>query len=138
MDKSTWVNYQHEYGAGYYDPDYYTYSDAPPSPDSHFLYFDADGDGVDDLVVPTTEDASFGARFDPNLMVFQWDAFDPTSPNYLKKTPWVAAKNDPTEFFETPYSIMSTLEFRVVEIRAHLNLAIPGQTIKEFCPTANW
>jgi TonB-linked SusC/RagA family outer membrane protein len=104
MDESTWVKYQHQYGAGYYDPDYYTYSDAPPSPDSHFLYFDADGDGTDDLVVPTTEDASFGARFDPNLMVFQWDAFDPTSPNYLKKTPWIAAKNDPTEFFETPYS----------------------------------
>lgn len=107
MDKSTWVKYQHEYGAGYYDPDYYTYSDVPPSPDGHFLYFDADGDGVDDLVVPTTEDASFGARFDPSLNVFQWDAFDPTSPNYLKKTPWVAAANDPTEFFVTPAS-MST------------------------------
>jgi TonB-linked SusC/RagA family outer membrane protein len=104
MDKSTWIKYQHEYGAGYYDPDYYTYSDAPPSPNSHFWYFDADGDGNDDLVVPTTEDASFGAHFDPSLNVFQWDAFDPTSPNYLKATPWVAAAHDPTDFFQNPLS----------------------------------
>ncbi|MGZ3957523.1 MAG: SusC/RagA family TonB-linked outer membrane protein [Flavisolibacter sp.] len=104
MDKSTWIKYQHQYGAGYYDPDYYTYSDAPPSPDSHFLYFDANGDGVDDLVVPTTEDASFGAKFDPNLKVFQWDSFDPTSPNYGKATPWVPAAHDPTAFFQNPLS----------------------------------
>lgn len=104
MDKSTWIKYQHEYGAGYYDPNYYTYSDAPPSPNNHFGYYDVNGDGVPDLVVPTTEDASFGARFDPNLLVYQWTAFDPTSPNYLKATPWVAAKNDPTTFFETPMS----------------------------------
>ena len=109
MDKSTWVNYQHEYGAGYYDPDYYTYSDAPPSPDSHFWYFDANGDGSPDLVVPTTEDASFGARFDPNLSVFQWDAFDPSSPNYGKPTPWVPAKNDPTTFFQDPLSYNASI-----------------------------
>ncbi|MGN6166381.1 MAG: SusC/RagA family TonB-linked outer membrane protein [Flavisolibacter sp.] len=109
MDKSTWINYQHEYGSGYYDPDYYTYSDAPPSPDSHFLYFDANGDGVDDLVVPTTEDASFGAKFDPNLLVYQWDAFDPTSPNYGKATPWVAAAHDPTSFFQKPLSSSASI-----------------------------
>ncbi|MGN6615889.1 MAG: SusC/RagA family TonB-linked outer membrane protein [Ilyomonas sp.] len=108
MDKSTWIKYQHEYGSGYYDPDYYTYSD-PPSPDSHFWYFDANGDGTDDLVVPTTEDASFGARFDPNLNVYQWDAFDPTSPNYMKATPWVAAANDPTTFFENPLSYNTSI-----------------------------
>jgi len=109
MDKSTWIKYQHEYGAGYYDPDYYTYSDAPPSPDSHFWYFDANGDGTDDLVVPTTEDASFGAKFDPNLSVYQWDAFDPSSPNYGKPTPWVAAKNDPTSFFQNPLSYNTSI-----------------------------
>ena len=56
----------------------------------------------DDFIVPTREDASVGAPFDPNLLVYQWDSFgDPTSPNYRKTTPWVAAKNDPTDFFET-------------------------------------
>ncbi|SFQ50745.1 SusC/RagA family TonB-linked outer membrane protein [Parafilimonas terrae] len=109
MDKSTWIKYQRQYGSGYYDPDYYTYSDAPPSPDSHFWYLDANGDGVEDLVVPTTEDASFGAKFDPNLKVYQWTAFDPTSPTYLQATPWVAAKHDPTAFFQNPVSAVASL-----------------------------
>lgn len=108
MDKSTWVKYQHEYGAGYYDKDYYTYSGGS-SPDSHFLYRDANGDGVPDLIVPTTEDASFGARFNPNLLVYQWNAFDPSSPTYLKATPWVAAANDPTTFFQNPISTSSSI-----------------------------
>ena len=47
------------------------------------------------------EDASYGAKFDPNLMVYQWDAFDPASPYYKKARPWVAAENDPSTFYET-------------------------------------
>ncbi len=103
MDKSTWVKYQHEYGGGYYDPDYYTYSD-PSTGNPYFLYFDVDGDGIDDPVVPTTEDASFGAKFDPSLMVYHWNAFDPRLSTYHQKKPWVAAANDPTTFFENPWS----------------------------------
>ena len=60
--------------------------------------------------MPTSEDASWGAAFDPNLSVYQWDAFDPASPNFGKPRPWVAAANDPSEFFETPigqnYSVL--------------------------------
>ncbi len=91
IDKTTFPTYQKEYGAGYSDP----YAK------DGFRYFDVDGDGVKDLVVPTSEDASFGAKFDPNLMVFHWDAFDPASPYYHKAKPWVAAKNDPSTFYET-------------------------------------
>ncbi len=40
------------------------------------------GDGVRDLVTPTSEDASWGAPFDPNKQVYLWDAFDPASPYY--------------------------------------------------------
>ena len=96
IDKSTFATYQREYGAGYGA----FYED----PSGYFLYRDIDGDGVDDLVAPFLEDASYGGKFDPNKMVYQWDAFDPTSPNYGKAKPWVAAANDPTTFFETPVS----------------------------------
>lgn len=96
MDKSTFPKYQNQYGAGY--GPYYN------DPSGYFFYFDVNGDGQPDLVTPTTEDASFGAKFNPNLNVYQWDAFDKTSPNYGKATPWVAAKNGPASFFITPLS----------------------------------
>jgi len=57
-----------------------------------------------------SEDASYGAPFDPSLMVYQWDAFeDPTSPNYGKPKPWVAAAHDPTSYFETPVSLNNSI-----------------------------
>ncbi len=94
IDKTTFVEFQDEYGGGYG-----AFYEDPNT--GQFLYRDINGDGTDDLVVPTSEDASWGARFDPNLLVYQWDAFDPSSPNFGKPTPWVAAKNDPTTYFET-------------------------------------
>ena len=96
IDKSTFATYQHSYGGGY--GQYYE------DPSGFFLYRDINGDGVKDLVTPTSEDASYGGKFDPNLMVYQWDAFDPSSPNYGKARPWLAAANDPTSFFETATS----------------------------------
>jgi TonB-linked SusC/RagA family outer membrane protein len=102
IDKSTFASYQKKYGQGY-GP---YYEDAS----GFFWERDIDGNGTDDLVSPLTEDASYGAKFDPNLLVYQWDAFDPLSPNFGKRTPWVAAKNDPSTFFTTPvqqnYSVM--------------------------------
>lgn len=91
IDKSTMAKYQKEYGGGY--GNYYD------DPSGYFLYQDVNGDGKPDLIDPLTEDASYGAKFDPNLQVYQWDAFTPSSPNYKKSTPWVAAANDPTTFF---------------------------------------
>src|SRR6185436_18128117 len=54
------------------------------------------------LVTPLSEDASYGHVFDPNLMVYQWDAFDTSSANYGKARPWLGAANDPSKFFEHP------------------------------------
>ncbi|MBL7764046.1 MAG: SusC/RagA family TonB-linked outer membrane protein [Chitinophagaceae bacterium] len=99
IDKTTFPTYQNQYGAGYsyeYDKD-------------GFLYFDVNGDGVDDYVVPTSEDASYGAKFDPNLMVYHWDAFDPASPYYHKAKPWVAAANDPSTFYQTGISTNNSI-----------------------------
>jgi TonB-linked SusC/RagA family outer membrane protein len=98
MDKSTFPKYQNQYGAGYGQ----FYND----PTGYFFYFDVNGDGKPDLVTPTTEDASFGAKFDPNLRVYQWDAFNnwDGNKNYGKSTPWIAAKNGPATFFVKPLS----------------------------------
>ncbi|MDQ8141832.1 SusC/RagA family TonB-linked outer membrane protein [Chryseobacterium sp. CFS15] len=47
-------------------------------------------------------DASWGPKYDPNLMYLPWYAFDPEFSNdYLKPVPWVAPKNDVDSFFNT-------------------------------------
>jgi TonB-dependent SusC/RagA subfamily outer membrane receptor len=105
VDKSTFPKYQNKYGAGYgsyYDgPGGYWYMrDLVPAPN---------GDGVLEQWVTTSEDASYGAKFDPSLMVYQWDAVDPQSPNYQKATPWVAAKNGPITFFNKSQTYTNTV-----------------------------
>lgn len=97
IDKKTFPEYQKEYGAGY--GPYYSSPDYPG-----LNSVDVNGDGTMDLAVPYQDDASRGQRFDPSLMVYQWDAFDPESPNFGKATPWVAGANGPEAFFETAVS----------------------------------
>lgn len=85
IDKSTFIRYQKEYGGGYFDA-FRTPTDL--------------GSGVGP-VVRFQDDASYGPIFNPDLMVYQWDAIDPFSPNYGQMRPWVAAQNDPSTFYET-------------------------------------
>jgi TonB-linked SusC/RagA family outer membrane protein len=113
VDKKTFASYQKQYGGGYgqYYEDssgYFLYRD-PNNGFAPAYETDADGNIIGwppngALVVPMSEDASYGHPFDPNLMVYQWDAFDPTSPYYGKPRPWLPAANDPTTYFETPVS----------------------------------
>src|SRR5687768_3928627 len=84
IDKTTYATYQKEYGAGY-NPGFYN----------------ADLGSGAGPVVQFDADASFGDKFDPNLMVYHWDALDPFSPNYQQMRPWVGADNDPNDFYET-------------------------------------
>lgn len=101
IDKSTFIKHQTRYGAGY--GQYYE------DPTGYFLYRDIQGNGTEELVAPMSEDASYGAAFDPSLLVYQWDSFDPTSPNYQKATPWVAAKNGADTFFETASTLNNSV-----------------------------
>ena len=100
IDKNTFIKYQKKYGAGY--GLYY-------GPDESSPFNTVNPDGTGGLVVPTSEDASYGARFDPNLNVFQWGSFTPGSPTFGKATPWVAADNDPSTFFKTGISTLNSI-----------------------------
>jgi TonB-linked SusC/RagA family outer membrane protein len=94
VDKSTFNKYQKDYGSGY-SADY-------GSPDGgYFFYEDVNGDGQPDLLVPTTEDASYGGKFDPNLQTYYWGSLYPNLPTYRKTHAWIGAVNDPSSFFET-------------------------------------
>jgi TonB-linked SusC/RagA family outer membrane protein len=102
IDKSTFPQYQHQYGAGY-GP---FYNDGTGFAPYFYGYTGKQGLGP---LVPTTEDASFGAAFDPTKMVYQWDAIDPTSPYYQTERPWVAAKNGPETFLINPVSTSQSI-----------------------------
>jgi len=91
IDKSTFPKYQTRYGAGY------TNSFKNTNPDDGIPYGNM------------SADASWGPAFDPNILVYQWDAFDPTSKNFGKPHPWVVAENMPITFFETPVTYVNGL-----------------------------
>ena len=130
LDKSTFPKYQKQYGAGYGSANGYG------SPDGNFFYFDVNGDGVDDLVTPTTEDASWGAKFDPSLKVYQWNAFDKTSQYYKKATPWVAAANDPSEYFEKPVSFNNSVFIEGGDDKATFKLGYTRNNEKGLLPNS--
>ncbi|MGY5848983.1 SusC/RagA family TonB-linked outer membrane protein [Salegentibacter sp. F14] len=92
-DEETLPKYQDEYGAGY--GQYYA------SDDGFFSLYDVDGDGNLDETTPFTEDASFGAPFDPNRMIYQWNSIYPQLDTYQQATPWVAGEHTPNDIWET-------------------------------------
>ena len=103
INKNTFAKYQQEYGAAY----------GPLSgglaSDTYFHQRDVDGDGQLDLVPAYDQYAGWGAAYDPDLMVYQWDSFYPESPNYMKPTPWVPSPNGPLEIFQNPLTLNNSV-----------------------------
>ena len=132
IDKSTYAKYQNQYGAGY-GPGY----GDDPNHNGFWNFFDVDGDGVNDLVVPTTEDASYGEKFDPTLNVFHWDAFDPTSPFYKKSKPWVAAAHTPVDFYENSVSTNNNVNFSGGDEKSNFLLGYTRNDEKGILPNSN-
>jgi len=104
IDRTTFPSYQKNYGGGY--GPFYSGTENPG-----LFYFDINGDGEDDWVVPFTEDASYGTHFSPDLLVFQWDSFDPESPNFNKATPYLNSEHGAIDFFRNSSSFSNSLAF---------------------------
>ncbi len=101
INKNTFPTYQDKYGAGY--GKYYG------GPGGYWNLETVNG-VANELVVPYTEDASYGAPFDPSLNVYQWTAFVPGSKNYMQKTPWVSAgANGPLSFFDKALNVNNSV-----------------------------
>jgi TonB-linked SusC/RagA family outer membrane protein len=91
VNESTWVRHQQSYGPGYgpfYGPDeingYYT--------DGRAEVGDINGDGIDDIILPTGEDASWGLAVDPSLDVYNWMSMHPELSTYGQPQKHVAPK----------------------------------------------
>lgn len=106
IDKSTFPEYQQEYGASY----------GPingPNANTHFNYVDVNGDGILDPVTPFNQYAGFGAAYDPNLLVYQWVSQYPESEFYQTPTPWipVSQENGPLYVFRPAQRFNNNLAF---------------------------
>jgi len=99
IDKSTFPEYQTKYGAGY--GPYYSGGDHPG--------LEEDANGI--FYVPFTEDASYGEKFDDNLMVRQWTSYVPEHADYGKATPWKNAAHGPIDFFDNSFTTKNTVAF---------------------------
>ena len=102
-DKSTLPRYQKKYGAGYRT----LTGKEDAHPDNPYFTV---GPG-NSYVVQFGADASYGAAFDPNLMVRQWNSLFEELPTYGKSTPWVAAKNDPNSVWGVSSTFVNSVSF---------------------------
>lgn len=102
-DKETLPVYQKKYGAGY-GPFY-------DGPGGYWGLYDVDGDGLDDLTTVFTEDASYGAAFDSNLLIYQWNSVYSDLDTYKQATPWVAGANDPNYVWEASSTAINSVSF---------------------------
>ncbi|GAA4150018.1 SusC/RagA family TonB-linked outer membrane protein [Chryseobacterium ginsenosidimutans] len=125
IDKSTFPKYQTRYGAGYG----HVYGDGTE-------YFNHDPD-TGELQTPFTEDASYGAEFNPNLMVRQWDSYNPDSPTYGQATPWQAAKNGPIKFFETPVTYVNTISLEKGSKSSNISLSYTNMLSNGLLPNSD-
>ena len=101
VDGKTLPRYQKKYGAGY-GPFY-------DGPGFYFGLADINGDGTDDLTTVFSEDASYGAAFDPGLLVYQWNSLYPGLDTYQQATPWVAGAHDPNTIWETSGTFINSI-----------------------------
>lgn len=108
VDRSTLPTYQKKYGEGYAGEDSSYGADIFGNPDA--------------LVASTGDDASYGNAFDPNISVYQWDAFVVGNQNYGLATPWKAATNDPNSFFEHSYSYTNNITLSGGDEKSTYNL----------------
>ena len=129
IDKSTFIDYQEEYGAGY-GPGY---SDEFP----YFFSYDVNGDTILDRVTPLTEDASYGARFDPNLMVYHYDAFVPESDYYRKPRPWVYPEHGPVEFFNNSLTLSNNFALTGANEMGGFRMSYSNTDISGIMPNAS-
>ena len=133
IDKSTFPVYQNQYGAGY------GYGDPPD-----FALRTTSGsltttDPVNDPLVrwvQTTEDASFGPRFD-GLPVWGWYSVDPESPWYKQPKPWEFSKNGPITFFETPLTLTNTIAIEKATDFSSLRVSYTNYDAKGLQPNSS-
>ncbi|QRA42660.1 SusC/RagA family TonB-linked outer membrane protein [Chryseobacterium cucumeris] len=116
IDKSTFPEYQTQYGQGYLG------NTLIPYQNGSLVYF--------------WNDASYGVPYDPNLSVWQYDAFIPDSHNFGRQTPWVMAKNGPITFFDKATNRTNNIAFSGANDRASFRLSYTNTSATDIMPNS--
>ncbi|WP_312766604.1 SusC/RagA family TonB-linked outer membrane protein [Epilithonimonas sp.] len=125
IDKTTFAEYQKQYGGGY--GYYYGASENQQMNDYG---------GSLNNIVPFSEDASYGAAFDPNRLVWQYGAFIPGSATLGRATPWLAGAHDPSSFFETGTMYNNGVSFSNGNDVATFRLSYQNQNGNDILPNS--
>lgn len=91
----TLPQFQEKYGAGY---------------GKYFIEADITGDGNNETIVPTMDDASFGMPYEGQQVV-HWDALFPTEDNFAETRPWEFPKNGIEYFFRNGIKYNNNIAF---------------------------
>jgi TonB-linked SusC/RagA family outer membrane protein len=130
-DKETLPKYQNKYGAGY--GPYYG-----PNEDAYFNEADINGDGINDLTTPFTEDASYGAAFDPSLLIYQWNSIYPQlTETFGKATPWVAGKANPNSVWGTGSTVVNSVSLDGGDEKSSFRLGFTNLSQEGNLPNSN-
>lgn len=112
IDKTTFPKYQDTYGGGYAPQ--FTFGD-------EFTNYN--------------DDASLGPKYDGHPIFF-WDSFDPNSPNFGQKRPYVAAKSTPIDFFETSTNYTNSISLSKGNAKSSVLLGYTNQLQSGIMPGA--
>ena len=113
IDKTTFAEYQSMYGGGYAPQ--FTFGD-------EFTNYN--------------DDASLGPKYDGHP-VFFWDAFDPTSNNFGKKSPYLAAKSTPIDFFDKSTNYVNTISLQKGGEKSNVLINYTNQLSTGILPNSN-
>lgn len=104
------------------------------------------GDGFDTVeingreykVVNYETDEGWGPKYDPNVKVLPWNAFDPwDTKNYLVEKPWVYPKNDYKTFFRTGVTTQNNISLTGGNEQNAFRLSFTRMDLKGIYPKSN-
>lgn len=91
--------------------------------------------GTDYLLVDYQTDESWGPKYDPNIMVLKWNAFDAwDTKNYLNPTPWVYPKNDFESFFETGVTLTNSVSINGSNETSSFRMSYTNMDVDGYMP----
>ncbi len=94
--------------------------------------------GTEYNIVSYAVDESWGPKFDPNLRVLHWDAFDPEfSQDYLEPRAWTASPNDVESFFNTGVTYNNNISFAKSFENTNLRFSLGNVITKGIVPNSN-